>query len=120
GDNAGDSVGPSADGFETYGVTGDALITFILLAVPDPIMQANLLVWLFVVRAVMVIASAGSYLVNDAWVRWRFARAERMNFETPLTTLVWLTSVACIATTFGTTYLVLGASAPTLWWQLAT
>ena len=120
GDNAGDSVGPSADGFETYGVTGVALITFVLLAVPDPVMQANLLVWLFVVRAVMVIASAGSYLANDAWVRWRYARAERMNFETPLTTLVWLTSAACIAATYATTYLVLGASAPTLWWQLAT
>ncbi len=120
GDNAGDSVGPSADGFETYGVTGVALITFVLLAVPEPLVQANLLVWLFVVRAVMVIASAASYLANDAWVRWRYAHAERMNFETPLTTLVWLTSLACIAATYATTYLVLGAAAPTLWWQLAT
>ena len=97
GDNAGDSVGPSADGFETYGVTGVALITFILLAVPDPAVQASLLVWLFVVRAVMVIASAVSYLANDAWVRRRYADVDRMNFEVPLSSLVWITSVVCIA-----------------------
>ncbi|HYO17822.1 MAG TPA: sodium-translocating pyrophosphatase, partial [Dermatophilaceae bacterium] len=120
GDNAGDSVGPSADGFETYGVTGVALITFILLAVPDPGVQASLLVWLFVVRAVMVIASGVSYLLNDAWARRHYATADRMNFEDPLSSLVWVTSVVCIATTFVTTYLVLGVGATSgLWWKLA-
>ncbi len=120
GDNAGDSVGPSADGFETYGVTGVALITFILLAVDDPGVQASLLVWLFVVRAVMVIASGASYLINDAWARRRYATADRMNFEAPLSSLVWVTSVVCIAATFLTTYLVLGVGATSgLWWKLA-
>ena len=120
GDNAGDSVGPSADGFETYGVTGVALITFILLGVQDPAVQASLLVWLFVVRAVMVIASGVSYLANDAWVRARYSTADRMNFETPLTSLVWVTSVVCITATFGTTYVVLGDLDGGLWWKLAT
>lgn len=120
GDNAGDSVGPSADGFETYGVTGVALITFVLLAVDDPALQASLLVWLFVLRAVMIIASGASYLVNDAWARARYANAGRMNFETPLTSLVWLTSVVSIAATFATTYLVLGeALTDGLWWKLS-
>ncbi len=120
GDNAGDSVGPSADGFETYGVTGVALITFILLAVEDPNVQASLLVWLFVVRAVMVLASAASYLANDAWARRRYADADRMNFETPLSSLVWVTSAVCIASTFATTWFVLGVGATSdLWWKLA-
>lgn len=121
GDNAGDSVGPSADGFETYGVTGVALITFILLAVGDPAVQASLLVWIFVVRAVMVIASAVSYLVNDAWARSRWAHADRMNFETPLSTLVWLTSAVCIAATYLTTWALLGGTGDgDVWWRLAT
>ncbi len=120
GDNAGDSVGPSADGFETYGVTGVALVTFILLAVPDPTVQASLLVWLFLVRAVMVLASGAAYLMNDAWTRRRYADAERMDFERPLTTLVWLTSVTCILATFATTWLVLGQDGGALWWRLAT
>ncbi len=121
GDNAGDSVGPSADGFETYGVTGVALITFILLAVPDPATQASLLVWLFVVRVVMVIASAVSYLANDAWVRRRYADADRMNFEAPLSSLVWITSVVCIGSTYVTTYVVLGVGETSgLWWKLAS
>ena len=120
GDNAGDSVGPSADGFETYGVTGVALITFILLGVHDPAIQASLLVWLFVVRAVMVIASGASYLANDAWVRSHYATATRMNFETPLSSLVWITSAVSVAATFATTYFVLGHGATeTLWWKLA-
>jgi K(+)-stimulated pyrophosphate-energized sodium pump len=120
GDNAGDSVGPSADGFETYGVTGVALITFILLGVQDPAIQASLLVWLFVVRAVMVVASAVSYLANDAWARKRFAHVDRMNCETPLSSLVWITSAVCIAATFATTYLVLGQGATAdLWWKFA-
>src|ERR671930_2160734 len=93
GDNAGDSVGPSADGFETYGVTGVALITFILLAVKDPAVQGPLLGWIFVMRIMMVIASGVSYLVNEAVVRSKYAEAERMNFEAPLTQLVWLTSI---------------------------
>ncbi|HYQ74019.1 MAG TPA: sodium-translocating pyrophosphatase [Cellulomonas sp.] len=123
GDNAGDSVGPSADGFETYGVTGVALVTFVLLAVNDPLMQATLLVWLFVVRAVMVIASAVSYLANDAWTRRRYAAAERMDFEKPLTSLVWLTSVVSIALTYVTTWAVLGhldGVGDGLWWKVAT
>jgi len=120
GDNAGDSVGPSADGFETYGVTGVALITFILLGVHEPSVQASLLVWLFVVRAVMVIASGVSYLANDAWVRRHYATATRMNFETPLSSLVWITSAVSVVATFATTYLVLGQGATeTLWWKLA-
>jgi K(+)-stimulated pyrophosphate-energized sodium pump len=120
GDNAGDSVGPSADGFETYGVTGVALITFVLLAVDDPALQASLLVWLFVVRAVMIAASGASYLVNDAWARTRYASASRMNFETPLSSLVWLTSAVSIAATFATTYVVLGDTlGDGLWWKLS-
>jgi K(+)-stimulated pyrophosphate-energized sodium pump len=128
GDNAGDSVGPSADGFETYGVTGVALITFILLGVgkgqPDVVresLQASLLVWIFIIRVVMVIASAVSYLVNDAWTRARYAKADRFNFETPLSSLVWITSAVCIATTYAMTYVVLGDTLSNgLWWKLAT
>lgn len=122
GDNAGDSVGPSADGFETYGVTGVALITFVLLAVHSPAIQATLLVWLFVVRAVMLIASAISYAVNDAVTRARYAKAERMDFEKPLSSLVWLTSAVSIVLTFVTTYLVLGhldGDGEGLWWKAA-
>ncbi len=120
GDNAGDSVGPSADGFETYGVTGVALVVFIMLGVGDPTVQASLLVWIFVIRAVMVLASAGSYLLNAAWVKARYANSERMNFETPLTSLVWITSVVSIVATFAMTYLILGDNlAGDLWWKLA-
>jgi K(+)-stimulated pyrophosphate-energized sodium pump len=120
GDNAGDSVGPSADGFETYGVTGVALITFILLGVHDPAVQASLLVWIFVVRAVMVIASVLSYIINDIWVGSHYAAAVRMDFEAPLTSLVWITSLVSIAATFATTWFLLaqGATAD-LWWKLA-
>lgn len=120
GDNAGDSVGPSADGFETYGVTGVALITFVILGVHDPAIQASLLVWLFVIRSVMVIASAISYKVNDLWVGARYATADRMNFETPLTTLVWVTSLVSIVATFVTSWFVLGDGAlSSLWVKLA-
>lgn len=119
GDNAGDSVGPSADGFETYGVTGVALITFVLLGVHDPAVQAGLLVWLFVVRAVMVVASAASYLANDWWTRRRWAHADRMDFEAPLTSLVWITSVASTVLTFATSWFVLSAMPDGLWWKLA-
>ena len=85
GDNAGDSVGPTADGFETYGVTGVALISFIMLAVKDPATQVQLLVWIFMMRVMMVLASAGSYLVNNAVAKAKYANVEKMNFEAPLT-----------------------------------
>ncbi len=119
GDNAGDSVGPSADGFETYGVTGVALVTFIVLAVPSQEVQAQLLVWIFVVRAAMLIASAIAYWINAAWVKAHYKNATEMNFEAPLTSLVWVTSLMCIAFTFGTTALVLGNSDNGLGWRLA-
>jgi len=90
GDNAGDSVGPSADGFETYGVTGVALITFILLAVKEPTIQVQLLVWIFVMRIMMLVASALAYFINSAVVKAKYANADKMNFEHPLTSLVWL------------------------------
>ena len=96
GDNAGDSVGPTADGFETYGVTGVALISFIMLAVKDPTVQVQLLVWIFMMRVMMVLASAGSYLVNNAVAKGRYAGAQKMNFEAPLTSLVWLTSIVSV------------------------
>ncbi|WP_374112531.1 sodium-translocating pyrophosphatase [Georgenia sp. EYE_87] len=121
GDNAGDSVGPSADGFETYGVTGVALVTFVLLAVDDPAVQAILLVWIFTVRIAMVITSGVSYLVNDAVTRATFTRADRLDFETPLTALVRLTSVLSVAATYAVTWAVLAPSTPDgLWWRLAT
>jgi len=121
GDNAGDSVGPSADGFETYGVTGVALITFVVLAVGDPTVQATLLVWIFVVRAVMVVASGLSYFVNAAVTRARHGDADRMDFEKPLTALVWLTSVVSIAATYLTTWALLGQGVTgEHWWKLAT
>ena len=122
GDNAGDSVGPSADGFETYGVTGVALITFILLAVPNPKVQVQLLVWLFVMRIMMLVSSALSYFVNGAIAKARFANVDDMNFEAPLTSLVWLTSIVSIAATYVVSYLiipVLGYDS-TQWWKLAT
>ena len=100
GDNAGDSVGPSADGFETYGVTGVALITFILLAVHSPVVQVQLLVWIFVMRIAMLVASAIAYFVNDAIASARFGNASHMNFESPLTSLVWITSFISIVVTF--------------------
>src|SRR5208337_2273337 len=102
GDNAGDSVGPSADGFETYGVTGVALITFILLGVKDPTVQVQLLVWIFVMRVMMLVASSVSYFLNAAIAKARYGNADEMDFETPLTSLVWITSIVSI----GLTYLV--------------
>jgi K(+)-stimulated pyrophosphate-energized sodium pump len=122
GDNAGDSVGPSADGFETYGVTGVALITFILLAVPSSTVRIQLLVWIFVMRIMMLVASALSYFVNAAIAKARYGNAGDMNFEAPLTTLVWLTSIVSIALTFVVSYLIvpeLGGDG-TLWWKLST
>ncbi len=121
GDNAGDSVGPSADGFETYGVTGVALITFILLGVKDPAVQVQLLVWIFVMRIAMLVSSAAAYFINAAIAKARFGNAEKMNFETPLTWLVWLTSFISIAMTYAISALII----PTLgdgtqWWKLAS
>ncbi len=121
GDNAGDSVGPSADGFETYGVTGVALITFIVLAVRDPKVQVQLLVWLFVMRIVMIIASGASYLINEAFAKARFRDAARMNFEAPLTSLVWLTSIVSIVLTYIVTWFLLpDLGDGTIWWKIAT
>jgi K(+)-stimulated pyrophosphate-energized sodium pump len=121
GDNAGDSVGPSADGFETYGVTGVALISFILLAVSNPTIQVQLLVWIFVMRIVMILASAGSYFLNEVMTRAKYGQARTMNFEHPLTTLVILTSVVSVILTFVVSWLIipdLGGNT-SLWWQLA-
>jgi K(+)-stimulated pyrophosphate-energized sodium pump len=121
GDNAGDSVGPSADGFETYGVTGVALITFILLAVPDVGIQVHLLVWIFVMRLMMVLSSAGSYWINGIVQRGRYLNADKMNFEHPLTFLVWLTSIVSIAATYLVSWLVIADLGDgTLWWKLSS
>jgi K(+)-stimulated pyrophosphate-energized sodium pump len=140
GDNAGDSVGPTADGFETYGVTGVALITFLLVAFPNipgmpalvdggvadrgEFLQIVLLVWLFSMRIVMILASVGSYLINEAITRARYADAKEMNFEHPLTQLVWLTSLVSVGLTFAVSYLLIGQGDATLphglWWKLST
>jgi K(+)-stimulated pyrophosphate-energized sodium pump len=143
GDNAGDSVGPTADGFETYGVTGVALITFILVAFPnipglnaidlapdglspaDPGQwtQTVLLVWLFAMRIVMILASVGSYLINEAITKAKYANASKMDFEHPLTVLVWLTSVVSVILTFVTSYFLIGKGDSALpfglWWKLS-
>ncbi|HEX5883058.1 MAG TPA: sodium-translocating pyrophosphatase, partial [Pyrinomonadaceae bacterium] len=121
GDNAGDSVGPSADGFETYGVTGVALITFILLGVTNPTVQVQLLVWIFIMRVMMIVASALSYFVNDAIAKARYRNADSMNFEAPLTSLVWITSIVSVVITFIVSWLTIPTLSgnPTLWWKLA-
>jgi K(+)-stimulated pyrophosphate-energized sodium pump len=140
GDNAGDSVGPTADGFETYGVTGVALITFILVALPNipgmpaitedgrladagEWLQVVLLVWLFAMRIIMILASVGSYLINEAVTKARYGNAATMNFEHPLTQLVWLTSIVSVGLTFLLSYLLIGQGESTLphglWWKLS-
>jgi K(+)-stimulated pyrophosphate-energized sodium pump len=121
GDNAGDSVGPTADGFETYGVTGVALITFILLAVADPTVQTQLLVWIFAMRVLMIVTSAASYFINEATARARYLNADKMNFEAPLTTLVWLTSIVSVAVTFVVSKLLIPSlnGDTTMWWKLS-
>ncbi len=122
GDNAGDSVGPTADGFETYGVTGVALITFILLAVADSTVQVQLLVWIFAMRVLMIGTSIGSYFVNETIARSRYEDVDKMNFEAPLTSLVWLTSLVSIAVTYAVSWLLvpeLGGDG-SMWWKLAT
>jgi K(+)-stimulated pyrophosphate-energized sodium pump len=122
GDNAGDSVGPSADGFETYGVTGVALITFILLAVTEPGVQVQLLVWIFAMRIMMIIAAALSYFINETIARSRYEHVARMNYEVPLTTLVWLTSIVSVVLTYVVSYLLIPdiGGDPSLWWKLST
>ena len=122
GDNAGDSVGPSADGFETYGVTGVALITFILLAVKDPKVQVQLLVWIFVMRIMMLVSSAGAYFINGFIAKAKYGNANEMNYEAPLTSLVWITSIVSIALTYLISFYVipvLGTDS-SQWWKLAT
>jgi K(+)-stimulated pyrophosphate-energized sodium pump len=125
GDNAGDSVGPSADGFETYGVTGVALITFILLAVTDPMIQVSLLVWIFAMRVMMIVSSGASYFINTAMAKARYSKADKMNFEAPLTSLVWITSIVSMILTFVVSYLLIGGSTdvgtahPSYWWMLS-
>ena len=122
GDNAGDSVGPSADGFETYGVTGVALITFIMLAVREPLVQVQLLVWIFMMRIIMVIASGLSYYINEGMATARYGNAAHMNFEHPLTSLVMITSGVSVVLTYITSSLLIPTIGgdPSLWWKLAS
>jgi len=121
GDNAGDSVGPTADGFETYGVTGVALITFILLAVSDARVQVQLLVWIFVMRIMMIVASGLSYFINETIAKSRYGGVDKMNFEAPLTTLVWLTSIVSVALTYVVSYaLIPDLGDGSLWWKLSS
>jgi K(+)-stimulated pyrophosphate-energized sodium pump len=121
GDNAGDSVGPSADGFETYGVTGVALISFIVLAVTNPAVQVQLLVWIFVMRIMMVVASGLSYLINEAVATARYGNVDDMNYEVPLTSLVWLTSLISVSLTYLVSYMLLpDLGDGSLWWKLST
>ena len=122
GDNAGDSVGPTADGFETYGVTGVALITFILLAVPNTMVQSQLLVWIFAMRVLMIVTSVVSYWINGAIAKSRYGNSDSFNFEAPLTSLVWITSILSVVITYTVSYLLiptLGGDA-SMWWKLST
>jgi K(+)-stimulated pyrophosphate-energized sodium pump len=122
GDNAGDSVGPTADGFETYGVTGVALITFILLAVKNPTVQVQLLVWIFVMRIIMLVASAAAYFINGFIAKAKYGHVDDMNFEAPLTSLVWITSFVSIGLTYLASWLIIPSLGgdPTQWWKLGT
>jgi K(+)-stimulated pyrophosphate-energized sodium pump len=120
GDNAGDSVGPTADGFETYGVTGVALVVFIVLAVAEPLTQVKLLVWIFSIRLVMLIASALSYGINSFFAKKKYANVDKMNFEAPLTSLVWITSIVSVLLTFCVSGLLISELGDgTLWWKLS-
>ncbi|GHU31879.1 K(+)-insensitive pyrophosphate-energized proton pump [Betaproteobacteria bacterium] len=125
GDNAGDSVGPTADGFETYGVTGVALISFILLAVPEAAVQVQLLVWIFVMRVMMIVASGISYFGNELVMKAKFGKVDSFNFEAPLTSLVWVTSIVSLIITFIVSNLLIGDISiggkvyADLWWQLS-
>ncbi|MBT4399287.1 MAG: sodium-translocating pyrophosphatase [Bacteroidetes bacterium] len=121
GDNAGDSVGPTADGFETYGVTGVALISFIVLGVLNVEFQANLIVWIFAMRLLMVLTSMVAYWINQAVSKSRYGLSKEFNFENPLTSLIWITSILSIAITYLASWLLIGDSfADGLWWKLAS
>jgi K(+)-stimulated pyrophosphate-energized sodium pump len=123
GDNAGDSVGPTADGFETYGVTGVALIAFLALALAaSPALCATLIVWLFAMRILMIITSLVSYWVNDALSRAIWGQSKNFNLEHPLTNLVWITSIVCIGVTYAASYLLLAKleGHAGLWWVLSS
>ena len=119
GDNAGDSVGPTADGFETYGVTGVALVTFIVLAVAGDVNKVKLLVWIFVMRLMMLLASAVSYWINGMFAKAKYGNLEKMDFEAPLTSLVWITSFVSIILTFVSSNLIIGDLEYGLWWKLS-
>ncbi|HYT88372.1 MAG TPA: sodium-translocating pyrophosphatase [Gemmataceae bacterium] len=126
GDNAGDSVGPTADGFETYGVTGVALIAFITLAVPSIEIQAKLIVWIFAMRFLMDFMSGVSYFINQAISERQYRGLREFNFEAPLTRLIWIASIMCISTSYFMSWMLIsdlsvgGRLLPDLWWQLAT
>lgn len=120
GDNAGDSVGPTADGFETYGVTGVALISFILLAVANVETQVNLLIWIFAMRILMILTSMFSYWLNSIFTSARYSKAEDLDFEKPLTSLVWITSITSIIVTYIISYILIGDINKDLWWILST
>jgi K(+)-stimulated pyrophosphate-energized sodium pump len=121
GDNAGDSVGPTADGFETYGVTGVALISFILLGVPNVTVQTQLIVWIFAMRIMMIVASGLSYLLNESIQAGRYTNAAKMDFEAPLTFLVWLTSIVSVLITFVVSYaLIHDLGDGSMWWKLSS
>ncbi len=120
GDNAGDSVGPTADGFETYGVTGVALISFIILAVFNIELQAQFIVWIFVMRLMMLFTSIFSYYLNNTISAAKYGKASAFNFENPLTALVWITSIVSIVATYIASYFLLGEIAEGLWWKLAS
>ena len=119
GDNAGDSVGPTADGFETYGVTGVALVTFIVLAVSGDVNKVKLLVWIFIMRLMMLLASAVSYWINGMFAKAKYGNLEKMDFEAPLTSLVWITSFVSIILTFVSSYLIISDLENGLWWKLS-
>lgn len=122
GDNAGDSVGPTADGFETYGVTGVALVSFILLAIGDHDIQRQLLVWIFTMRILGIITSVISYYINNGVSKALYGKKDELDFEAPLTNLVWITSILSIIGTFVTSYFLIGNlnGNTDLWWILAT
>ena len=121
GDNAGDSVGPTADGFETYGVTGVALIAFLALALAaNPALCATLIIWLFAMRILMVITSLLSYWINDAVSRAVWGQSKDFNLEQPLTNLVWISSLVSIAITYLASYFLLSDLGGGLWWVLST
>jgi K(+)-stimulated pyrophosphate-energized sodium pump len=119
GDNAGDSVGPTADGFETYGVTGVALISFILLAVPDTAIQTKLLTWIFVMRILMILTSIAAFYINKAYSQARYGKKDDIDFEQPLTALVWITSILSIIVTFIASYLMIGDLSHQVWITLS-